>query len=89
MNNLRVRIEEEDGLQQLAYEMEYKNMTEVLAGLRHRYGAPVGTSIDVDGRSLQEQWIWHTGEDVITVVRSDRELFWLSCRPSLLNPSFL
>ena len=88
-NSLRVRIEEEDGLKQLAYEMDYENMTEVLAGLRNRFGPPVGTSVDVDGRSPQQQWIWHTGEDVITAVKSEQRPFLLFYRPSLLDPSFL
>ena len=89
VNNLRVRVEDKDGLKQLAYEMDYENMTEVLAGLRHRFGPPVGTSVDVDGRSPQQQWIWHTGEDVITAVKSEQRPFLLSYRPSLLDPSFL
>ena len=89
VNSLRVRVEEEDGLKQLAYEMDYENMTEVLAGLRHRFGPPVGTSVDVDGRFTQQQWIWHTGEDVITAVKSEQRPFLLSYRPSLLDPSFL
>ena len=87
--SLRVRVEDEYGLRQLAYEMEYKNMTEVLAGLRHRFGPPVGTSIDIDGGSNQQQWIWHTGEDVITAIKTDRSPFLLSYKPSLLDPSFL
>ena len=33
VNSLRVRVEEKNGLNQLAYEMDYENMTEVLAGL--------------------------------------------------------
>ena len=89
VNSLRVRVEEAHGLKQLAYEMDYENMTEVLAGLRHRFGPPVGTSDDVDGRSSQQQWIWHTGEDVITAVKSEQRQFVLSYRPSLLDPSFL
>jgi len=43
---LRVRIEKEDGLRQLAYEINNENMTEVLAGLRYRFGPPVGTNAD-------------------------------------------
>ena len=89
VNSLRVRVEEEDGLKQLIYEMDYENMTEVLAGIRHRFGPPVGTNVDVDGRSPQQQWIWHTGEDVITAVKSEQRPFLLSYRPSLLDPSFL
>ena len=89
VNSLRVRVEEEDGLKQLIYEMDYENMTEVLAGIRHRFGPPVSTSVDVDGISPQQQWIWHTGEDVITAVKSEQRPFLLSYRPSLLDPSFL
>ncbi len=89
VKSLRVRVEDKNGLQQLAYEMEYKNMTEVLAGLRKRFGPPVGTSLDVDGGYPQQQWIWHTGEDVITAIKSDKSPFLLSYRPSLLDPSFL
>ena len=89
VNRLRVRVEDEYGLKQLAYEMDYENMTEVLAGLRHRFGPPVGTSVDIDGKSPQQQWIWHTGEDVITAVKTEGRPFLLSYRPSLLDPSFL
>ena len=89
VNSLRVLVEEEYGLKQIAYEIDYKNMTEVLAGLRHRFGTPVGTSDDVDLRSPQQQWIWHTGEDVITAVKTEKGQFILSYRPSLLDPSFL
>ena len=86
---LRVRVGEEDGLQQLAYEIDYQNMTEVLAGLRHRFGPPVGTTVDIDRSSSQQQWIWHTGEDVIIAMKSDQRPFSLSYRPSLLDPSSL
>ncbi len=89
VDRLRIRVEDEQGLKQLVYEMSYENMTEVLAGLRYRFGPPVGTSIDIDGRSHQQQWIWHTGEDVITAVKKEESLFLLSYRPSLLDPSFL
>ena len=89
VNRLRVRFEEKYGLKQLVYEMDYENMTEVLAGLRHRFGPPVGTSVDIDGKSPQQQWIWHTGEDVIIAVKSEQRPFLLSYRPSLLDPSFL
>ena len=85
---LRVRVEEEHGLKQLAYEMDYENMTEVLAGLRHRFGPPVGTSVDIDGRFSQQQWIWHTGEDVIIAVKNEKN-FLLSYKPPLLDTSFL
>ena len=86
---LRVRIAKEDGLRQLAYEIDNENMIEVLAGLRYRFGPPVGTNVDVEYESPQQQWIWHTGEDVIVAVKSNQRPFLLSYRPSLLNPSSL
>ena len=89
VKTIRVRVQDQDGLQQLAYEIDYEHMTEVLAGLRHRFGPPVGKSDDVDGSSPQQQWIWHTGEDVITAVKSEHRPFLLLYRPSLLDPSFL
>ena len=90
VNSLRVRVEDGYGLRQLAYEIKYENMTEVLAGLRHRFGPPVGTSsFEVQGGSSHQQWIWHTGEDVITAFKTERKPFLLSYRPSLLDPSTL
>ena len=89
VNSLLVRVEESSGLQQLAYEINYDHMTEVLAGLRHRFGPPVGTSLEIQGESSQQQWIWHTGEDVITAVKTKTQPFLLSYRPSRLDPSFL
>ena len=87
---LRVRIEKEAGLRQLAYEIDNENMTEVLAGLRYRFGSPVGTTnVDIEDGSPEQQWIWHTGEDLIIAVRSNHRPFLLSYRPSLLDPSFL
>ena len=86
---LRVRIEKEAGLRQLAYEIDNENMTEVLAGLRYRFGSPVGTNVDIEDGSPEQQWIWHTGEDLIVAVRSNQRPFLLSYRPSLLDPSFL
>ena len=86
---LRVRIEKEAGLRQLAYEIDNENMTEVLAGLRYRFGSPVGTNVDIEDGSPEQQWIWHTGEDLIIAVRSNYRPFLLSYRPSLLDPSFL
>ena len=38
VNALRVRIGNEDGLSQLAYEIDNENMTEVLAELSHSFG---------------------------------------------------
>ena len=86
---MRLRIEKEAGLRQLAYEIDNENMTEVLAGLRYRFGSPVGTNVDIEDGSPEQQWIWHTGEDLIIAVRSNHRPFLLSYRPSLLDPSFL
>ena len=86
---LRVRIDKEAGLRQLVYEIDNENMTEVLAGLRYRFGSPVGTNVDIQDGSPEKQWIWHTGEDVIVAVKSNERPFLLSYRPSLLDPSFL
>ena len=89
VDRLRIRLEDGYGLNQLAYEINYENMTEVLAGLRHRFGPPVGTNIEVQGGYPQQQWVWHTGEDVITAVKNERKPFLLSYRPSRLDPSSL
>ena len=78
---LRVRIEKEAGLRQLAYEIGNENMTEVLAGLRYRFGSPVGTNVDIENSSPEQSWIWHTGEDLIVAVRSNHRPFLLSYRP--------
>ena len=86
---LRVRIEKEAGLRQLAYEIDNENMTEVLAGLRYRFGSPVGTNVDIEDGSPEQQWIWHTGEDLIIAVRSNYRPFLLSYRPSLLDLSLI
>tara|TARA_B100000029_G_scaffold451497_1_gene476118 strand:+ start:46 stop:534 length:489 start_codon:yes stop_codon:yes gene_type:complete len=89
VKRLRLRFEDHYGLKQLVYEMDYEHMPEVLGGLRHRFGPPVGTSVDIEGEFPQQQWIWHTGEDVITAIKTDKTPFLLSYRPSLLDPSFL
>ena len=64
-------------------------MTEVLAGLRYKFCPPVGTNVDVEDGFPEQQWIWHTGEDLIVAVRSNHRPFLLSYRSSLLDPSFL
>ena len=89
INRLQLHIDDEMGLDHLAYEMHPEHMTEVLAGLRHRFGTPVTTSIHEDSSLSQQQWIWHTGEDIITALRSDEKPFLLSYRPSALDPSYL
>ena len=45
MNILRVK--DKYGVKQLAYEMNYEYMTEVFAGLRHRFGPPLGATVDI------------------------------------------
>ena len=47
-------------------------MIEVLKGLRYRFAPPVGTSVDVEGSSSQQEWIWHTGEVVILQLRVNK-----------------
>ena len=89
VETLRAWIENERGLRQLAYEIDNEKMTEVLAGLRYRFGPPVGTNVDVEEVFPQQKWIWHTGEDVIVALKSNQSPFLLSYRPSLLDPSFL
>ena len=89
INTLHLLINPNDGLQHLAYEINPENMTEVLAGLRHQFGTPVSTNLEMRGQSGEQQWIWHTGEDVITAVKSETKPFVLAYRPSLLDPSFL
>ena len=89
VNNLRTRVVDEYGLLQLVYEIDFENMTDVLAGLRYCFGPPVGIRVDIDSKSPKQQWIWHTGEDVITAVKNEGRPFLLSYRPSLLDPSFL
>ncbi|KGG14141.1 MULTISPECIES: hypothetical protein [Prochlorococcus] len=89
VDTLRVHIEDGYGLQELAYELNSENMTEVLAGLRHRFGTPVGATIEVNRSYPQQQWVWHAGEDVITAVKSEVRPFLLYYRPSLLDPSIL
>ena len=77
------------GLDQLVYSLPGDAMTEVLAGLRTRYGAPVSTTMDHGDQRRQQIWIWNTGDDCITAVRPDDQTFLLSYRPSRLRPSLL
>ena len=77
------------GLEQLVYSLPSDAMTEVLAGLRTRYGAPVSTTIKSTDRVPQQVWIWNTEDDCITAVRAPDQTFLLSYRPSRLRPSLL
>jgi len=76
VTSLRLLVEDEHGLKQLAYEMEYQNMPEVLAGLRHRFGPPIGNSVNTESGSFQQHWVWHTGEDLITAMKTEKSPFF-------------
>ncbi len=89
VERLRLRVADPQGLQRLAIELEPDAMTEVLAGLRHRFGPPVSTVVDEDGRELQQQWVWHTGEDLITAMRRENSLFLLDYKPTRIDPNLL
>ncbi|NOL46727.1 MAG: hypothetical protein HF560_03990 [Synechococcus sp. MIT S9220] len=77
------------GLEQLVYSLPSNSMTEVLAGLRTRYGSPVSTTIKHTDQAPQQVWIWNTEDDCITAVRAEDQKFLLSYRPSRLRPSLL
>lgn len=77
------------GLEQLVYSLPSDAMTEVLAGLRTRYGSPVSTTINHSDQIPQQIWIWNTEDDCITAVRAEDQPFLLSYRPSRLRPSLL
>ena len=77
------------GLEQLVYSLPSDAMTEVLAGLRTRYGSPVSTTIKHTDQVPQQVWIWNTEDDCITAVRAEDQKFLLSYRPSRLRPSLL
>ena len=84
-------VDPEKGLTNLAYEFAIDDMTEVLAGLRAKHGPPLSTSLDHDSHNDQV-WVWNTGEDLITAVKSehaDQQAFLISYRPSRLRPEVL
>ena len=84
-------VDPERGLTNLAYEFAIDDMTEVLAGLRARYGPPLSTSLEYDSPNDQV-WVWNTGEDLITAVKSEsdsKQAFLISYRPSRLKPETL
>ena len=89
VSRLRLSFAQTQGLQHLAYELDPEVMTEVLAGLRHRYGPPVTTTFDDTARGSKQQWIWHTGDDVITAISSGNQPFLLAYRPCRLDPNLL
>ncbi|AII49138.1 hypothetical protein KR52_08285 [Synechococcus sp. KORDI-52] len=91
VSRVTFELSQHKGLQWLAYEFSMDDMTEVLAGLRARHGAPLSTSIEETDHNDQI-WVWNTGEDLITAVKrkgNDEQKFLLSYRPSRLDPQTL
>ena len=88
---LTLDMNEQGGLESLAYEFSMDDMTEVLAGLRARHGKPISTSIK-DNNYEDQLWVWNTGEDLITAVKrtsGDVQKFLIAYRPSRLKPETL
>ena len=91
VSRVTFELSQTQGLQWLAYEFAIDDMTEVLAGLRARHGAPLSTSIEEADRNDQI-WVWNTGDDLITAVKrqaNEEQKFLLSYRPSRLHPQTL
>ena len=91
VSQVTFEVDATKGLTKLAYEFAIDDMTEVLAGLRARHGPPLSTSLDLHNRNDQ-LWVWNTGEDLITAVKSTsmgRQQFLISYRPSRLRPNNL
>ena len=91
VSQVTFEVDATKGLTKLAYEFAIDDMTEVLAGLRARHGPPLSTSLDHHNRNDQ-LWVWNTGEDLITAVKSTsmgRQQFLISYRPSRLRPNNL
>ena len=91
VSQVTFEVDATKGLTKLAYEFSINDMTEVLAGLRARHGPPLRTSLDHHNRNDQ-LWVWNTGEDLITAVKSTsmgRQQFLISYRPSRLRPNNL
>ena len=88
---LTLDMNEQGGLESLAYEFSMDDMTEVLAGLSARHGKPISTSIK-DAHYEDQLWVWNTGEDLITAVKRTSgtvQKFLISYRPSRLKPEML
>ena len=88
---LTLDMNEQGGLQSLAYEFSMDDMTEVLAGLSARHGKPISTSIK-ENNYEDQLWVWNTGEDLITAVKrtsGDAQKFLIAYRPSRLKPETL
>ena len=91
VSQLTLDMNEQGGLESLAYEFSMDDMTEVLAGLRARHGKPISTSIK-DNSYEDQLWVWNTGEDLITAVKrtsGDAQKFLIAYRPSRLKPETL
>ena len=91
VHQLTLDMNEQGGLESLAYEFSMDDMTEVLAGLSARHGKPISTSIKQDHYEDQ-LWVWNTGEDLITAVKrtsGNLQKFLISYRPSRLKPEML
>ena len=88
---LTLDMNEQGGLESLAYEFSMDDMTEVLAGLSARHGKPISTSIK-DNSYEDQLWVWNTGEDLITAVKRTSgtvQKFLIGYRPSRLKPEML
>ena len=88
---LTLDMNEQGGLESLAYEFSMDDMTEVLAGLRARHGKPISTSIQ-EADYEDQLWVWNTGEDLITAVKRTSgtvQKFLIGYRPSRLKPEML
>ena len=84
-------LDQNAGLQSLAYEFSMDDMTEVLAGLRAKHGHPISTTVG-DVHHHQQIWVWNTGQDLISAVQSSaagQEQFMISYRPTRLRPEML
>ena len=88
---LTLDMNDQGGLESLAYEFSMDDMTEVLAGLRARHGKPISTSIQ-EADYEDQLWVWNTGEDLITAVKRTSgtvQKFLIGYRPSRLKPEML
>ena len=84
-------VDPDKWLTNLAHEFAIDDMSEVLAGLRAQHGPPLSTSLDHNSQNDQV-WVWNTGEDLITAVKSEnagQQAFLISYRPSRLRPGSL
>lgn len=91
VSQLTLDMNEQGGLESLAYEFSMDDMTEVLAGLSARHGKPISTSIK-EANYEDQLWVWNTGEDLITAVKrtsGNVQKFLIGYRPSRLKPETL